>query len=244
MEQNVEVGGSNIQGIMGAVAKPLIIEREVPQSSSLQHIAHLIESKKVVFYTGAGISAGVVLTMPELMQQLSFNDLKNGESAIKLLKSVLDNPEQLVQAMDKFYHSCIDGEPTKAHWAERNISLLKKWGVLTENLDLLHQRTGIEPLNHNQKDWLKTNISPSDLKQIEYVITIGLATDESGFLNWYKQNNPNGVIIALNLSQPIQCAARFTFFPPVEENGQIARAQYNYLGGGFNYQVQRRIEIA
>ncbi|MDF2576666.1 MAG: hypothetical protein K0S74_150 [Chlamydiales bacterium] len=28
------------------------------------------------------------------------------------------------------------------------------------------------------------------------------------------------------LNIDIQCAARFTFFPPVEENGQIARAQY------------------
>ncbi|MDF2578366.1 MAG: toxin [Chlamydiales bacterium] len=36
---------------------------------------------------------------------------------------------------------------------------------------------------------------------------------------------PNGLDFKTN----IQCAARFTFFPPVEENGQIARAQYNHI---------------
>jgi NAD-dependent SIR2 family protein deacetylase len=34
------------------------------------------------------------------------------------------------------------------------------------------------------------------------VITVGLSYDDRGFLGWYKENNPNGKIVAVNLSQP------------------------------------------
>ncbi|MGB9847829.1 MAG: hypothetical protein ACPLKV_01275 [Minisyncoccia bacterium] len=34
------------------------------------------------------------------------------------------------------------------------------------------------------------------------MITIGLSYDDKGFLRWYKENNPNGKIIAINLNQP------------------------------------------
>ena len=34
------------------------------------------------------------------------------------------------------------------------------------------------------------------------MITVGLASDESGFLGWYKATNPKGTIIAINLQQP------------------------------------------
>lgn len=58
------------------------------------------------------------------------------------------------------------------------------------------------PLNHHQESWLKNNVTPEDLKKIYAIITIGLAHDESGFLHWYKQYNPTGIIIAMNIEQP------------------------------------------
>lgn len=79
----------------------------------------------------------------------------------------------------------------------------KRWGLLTENLDLLHQRTGINSLHHdNRGNWLKSNVSEEDLKKIDYVVTVGLTSDESGFLGWYKAANPKWIIIAINLQQP------------------------------------------
>jgi urease accessory protein UreE len=34
------------------------------------------------------------------------------------------------------------------------------------------------------------------------VIAIGLKLDDRGFLGWYKKQNPQGTIIAINLTQP------------------------------------------
>jgi NAD-dependent SIR2 family protein deacetylase len=55
---------------------------------------------------------------------------------------------------------------------------------------------------HLTGSWLKENVKPEWLKDIDVVITIGLSYDDRGFLGWYKENNPNGKIIAINLSQP------------------------------------------
>ena len=104
--------------------------------------------------------------------------------------------------MDDFYKACLSGTPTPAHLAIRDIVEKKRWGLLTENLDLLHQRSGINPLHHEGKDWLNSNVSVADLKKIDYVITLGLARDESGFLGWYKTVHPGRTIIAINLHQP------------------------------------------
>ncbi|WP_333023818.1 hypothetical protein [Wolbachia endosymbiont of Pentidionis agamae] len=98
--------------------------------------------------------------------------------------------------------------PTEAHYALKNIVLLKNWQLLTENLDLLHQRSGIEPIGRiNRTDkinfcWLKKNINPDHLKQIDFIITVGLNSDEVRLLALYKKHNLKGKIIAMNLVQP------------------------------------------
>ena len=55
---------------------------------------------------------------------------------------------------------------------------------------------------HISGPWLRENIKPEWLKEIDGVITIGLSYDDRGFLGWYKENNPNGKIIAIDLEQP------------------------------------------
>lgn len=96
--------------------------------------------------------------------------------------------------------------PTPAHYAVKNIVLLKNWQLLTENVDSLHQRSGVEVLGNTSGkmnfDWLMNNIKPEHLKQIDFVVTCGLNSDGLGFLASYKKYNPKGKIIAMNLVQP------------------------------------------
>jgi NAD-dependent SIR2 family protein deacetylase len=195
---------SSLEMSMGIVADPLVIEEEVrlPESTTVVGLAAYIKDKVVVFYTGAGISVAVVPTMPEIMTKLGLNaDSREGKGLLFLLKKIFAEPESYIAPMDQFYRACFYGMPTPAHVVLSKLVCLKNWGLLTENLDFLHQRTGIEPLSH-KPDWLKNNVTEGDLKKIDVVITIGLQSDESGFLGWYKKNNPNGKIAAINLRSP------------------------------------------
>jgi NAD-dependent SIR2 family protein deacetylase len=184
---------------MGIVHLPRELDQGQAKKITITTLAHLIGTKKCVFYTGAGTSAGVVPTMPQLMQCLGFT--QQGKF-IEIIDKALKDPDSLIKIMEEFYASCLFGRPTPAHIAVKNIVLNKDWGLMTENLDLLHQRTKIKPLTHEAKDWLRENVSIEDLKKIDYVIAIGLARDESGFLGWYKHHNPKGKIVAINLQQP------------------------------------------
>jgi len=187
----------SLEEAMGTVHVPRILEHQTPQIKTLIEIAKLIRDKRCVFYTGAGISAGVVPTMPQLMEKLQLVNRR-----FLAILHAFKNPALYVQPMDDFYKACLYGKPTLAHIAVRDIVQKKNWGLLTENLDLLHQRSGIKPLHHEGSNWLKSNVSEEDLKKIDYVIAVGLASDESGFLGWYKTANPKGRIVAINLQQP------------------------------------------
>jgi NAD-dependent deacetylase len=191
----------SLEEAMGQVHPPLTLEKQVSRHATLAETIKLIRDKKCVFYTGAGISAGVVPTMPQLEKELKLTEESKGKF-LAIIEQALKDPETYRRPMDRFYEACLYGRPTKAHEAVRDIASKLKWGVLTENLDLLHQRSGINPLHHDGSNWLKSNVTETDLKLIDYVITIGLARDESGFLGWYKHIQPQGVIIAINLEQP------------------------------------------
>jgi NAD-dependent deacetylase len=191
----------SLEEAMGQVHLPRSLKNQSPRIGSLLEIVDLIRDKKCVIYTGAGISADVVPTMSQLENELQLTEENKGKF-LAIIEQALKDPETYRRPMDRFYNACLNGKPTKAHVAVRDIASKLEWGILTENLDLLHQRSGIKPLHHDGSDWLKSNVTETDLKLIDYVITIGLARDESGFLGWYKHIHPQGVIIAINLKQP------------------------------------------
>ncbi|WCR57911.1 hypothetical protein [Wolbachia endosymbiont of Ctenocephalides felis wCfeJ] len=82
------------------------------------------------------------------------------------------------------------------------------WQLVTENLDLLHQRSGIQPLGRIDTadkmnfSWLKKNIKGKHFRRVDFIIATGLNSDEVGLLALYKKHNPKGKIIAMNLVQP------------------------------------------
>ena len=190
----------------GSVRRPLVIKNAQPKQLSVADTACLIKNAQAVIYTGAGISAGVVPTLPALLHKFGITDATDRQKNFyTMLYNLLNCPERLISIMDSFYKACLYGKPTAAHQAVKELAIIKNWGVLTENLDLLHQRSGILPLHRNfgsGDNWIKQHVPTEDLKKIDYIIIIGLASDESGFLAWYKSYNPKGVIVAINLQQP------------------------------------------
>lgn len=193
--------------------QPLTIPQATPIKLSASEVAKFISDKNVIFYTGAGISSPVVPDMTELMRQLEI--LHNPNSiidkfthVIEFIRRILKESNEVIKIIDDFKEACLYGNPTPAHYAVRDIILLKNWQLLTENFDLLHQRSGIEPLGRIRRTdkidfcWLKKNIKPQHLKQIDFIVAIGLRSDEVGFLALYKKHNPKGKIIAMNFIQP------------------------------------------
>ncbi|MDM8335549.1 Sir2 family NAD-dependent protein deacetylase [Wolbachia pipientis] len=127
------------------------------------------------------------------------------EDVVALIHKILKEPEKFSKIIDNFYKACFYGMLTSAHYVIKNIVLLKNWQLLTENVDLLYQRSGIEPLGNTSGkmnfSWLRNNFKPEHLKQIDSVVTCGLDSDRLGFLAFYKKRNPKGKIIAMNLAQ-------------------------------------------
>lgn len=184
--------------------EPRVIKAGKPRVLSVAECAELIATKKhVVFYTGAGISAGIVPTMAELMVSLSIGEaFFSAEGSLAYLRAIEKNPESVMAPMRAFFDACRFGVPTLVHEALAKILFRKDWGLITENVDLLHQRSGIDPLCRSHQNWIFAHVSIEDLRSIEAVVTLGLRTDESGFLAWYTLHNPAGIIIALNREQP------------------------------------------
>jgi len=177
-------------------AQPLRIENGAPREISLEEVIDIVKTKSVLFYTGAGISASSnVATMNDLMQSL---EMHNGSR--HFLKEAWQHPYKMIQAFSQFCQSAINAEPTPAHYALTQLALKIKTSIITENVDLLHQRTGIMPI-FAYSDALR-QISEEELRSIDAIICIGLSHDDRGFLAWYKQHNPKGTLISIDLKQP------------------------------------------
>jgi NAD-dependent deacetylase len=169
--------------------------------SSTVAIAEIIKNKKVALYTGAGISAGIVPTMKELESSLHFYKYhKLLPDFCMFLKKIIKHQDSLLQTMSHFYNACINGNPSTAHYAVAQLVADTKWQLITENVDLLHQKTGLVPILATQSE----NIAHIQqlCTEVEYILAIGLSEDQSNFLSYFKKFNPTGIIIGCNLVRP------------------------------------------
>jgi len=177
-------------------AAPLSCESQVPQICSSGELCMFLKTKKYFFYTGAGISAaGNVATMKDLESSL---ELHKGK--IHFLKSLWNTPEKLTDAFSAFCKSAIQSQPTAAHEVLKEIALKSSVAIVTENVDLLQQRTGIAPI-HAASPELHA-VLEKDLQEIEIIVCVGLSHDDRGLLARYKQAHPQGIIIAIDLHTP------------------------------------------
>jgi len=167
------------------------------KSMTTDELACFIKDCNIIFYTGAGISASAgVFTMWQLEEALGMDD-KEGLSK----KNALYDLHGVSRAYQEFCEAMLYNSPTQAHEALKKIVQYKKCKIVTENLDNLHERTGIEPYTIHGKKFGR-NIKNEWACEIEAIICCGLSYDDRGFLGWYKKHNPNGIIIAIDLGKP------------------------------------------
>lgn len=170
-----------------------IIENSHPQTLDEKQLLSILQNHSVLFYTGAGLSiAAGIPSMDQLHQLLGIESTFHSS-----FKKAVENPKLYSQNIYAFYEACISSQPTAAHYAIKRLCQLKKCPLYTENLDVLHEKSGIEPIRINPLE-----ITEQDFSHIDYIICVGLSHDDRGFLGWYKKQNPQGKIIAVDLGNP------------------------------------------
>lgn len=172
-----------------------------PRKISEKELAEIIKNKRVIFYTGAGISAGSVLTMNQLMNDLKM--VKKFEELKEYIVDLIANSENYVKILQNFFDKCENAFPSDAHNILAHFIQKRGQLLITENLDQLHQKTGLTPIvlasNDNYSRGKFSEKIKDEVLKSDAVITIGLNSDESGFLKYYKKLNPEGKIISINL---------------------------------------------
>jgi NAD-dependent SIR2 family protein deacetylase len=170
-----------------------------PKEIKIDQLVKVLKNKRILFYTGAGISiASGVPNMEQLQKNLGID---MSQKIDELLKRAVVNPQSVIDSWEEFTKAAFEKPATAAHQSLSRLAQRLKAQIFTENIDHLQERAGVKA-THLTGPWLKENILPEWLKDIDVVITVGLSYDDRGFLGWYKENNPHGKIIAINLSQP------------------------------------------
>ena len=182
------------------LAKPIRFELVNSfKKMDLKSLSAIINSKKCVFYSGAGLSANSnVLTMNQFLKTMGI-DLSKPEDKFAL--DTLKSPAQVSKKFSEFCNSAFTAEPTPGHMAVANIISQRRISLITENFDFLHERSGLLPF-HADEEISQTKINPDWLTEIDYFICLGLQHDDRGLLALFKKQNPAGKIIALNISHP------------------------------------------
>jgi hypothetical protein len=123
------------------IEKPRELKEQNPQELTASETANLIKQKRVVFYTGAGISlAEGVWAMPELRENLGLKNITlkmvermTSEEFSEFIKKtegefiqkVLTNPEEILNAWKSFHQSAFESPASPAHQALAQIALKK-----------------------------------------------------------------------------------------------------------------------
>ena len=175
------------------------INLPTPIQRSPAKLAEKIKGKKILFYSWAWIS--IASNIPD-MKTLESNLWVDGSILRdKFFDKFIDDPKKAFEARAQFTYNSRYGEPTKAHFAMKELSEKLSCQIFTENIDFLHTNTWIQE-HHVSWPRLRENISEDQMKNIDFVITVWLSADDRWMLQWYKKINPKGKIIALNLEQP------------------------------------------
>ena len=170
-----------------------------PSLISQSTLESIVKNYNILFYTGAGISlASSVPAMNELNELLG---LDVGEGFLFSLEHAIESPSEFASKIRIFHDACFYNAPTPAHYALKDISLYRGTRLITENLDCLHEASGILPYRVNAQQ-LREEVGGKSTAQYDYIICVGLSFDDRGLLGWYKEQNPKGKIVAIDLFQP------------------------------------------
>lgn len=181
------------------LACPLRFTETKPKKITIHEVSEVLKSNRVIFYTGAGISLGAgVHAMAGLERSLG---ICNERPVDNLTHAVSLKGEKALMPWKSFCTAAFKTEPTVAHKALSEIAREKNMYIFTENIDYLHERSGILPVRPT-KQRVVNCICKEDLMELDAIICIGLSRDDRGFLAYYKMHNPKGKIIAIDLKAP------------------------------------------
>jgi NAD-dependent SIR2 family protein deacetylase len=192
-----------------------LVGEGMPTPISTTELAQIIKNQKVIFYTGAGISAGCVPVMANLEKELGLTDLEKTRNYRDFLVRFFEQIEHHIKTMEAFFCTCEYAGPSVAHKALAQIAMQYKHPLFTENIDQLHQKTGLTPvvMPGRQKESLAKIVKAAD-----YIVTIGLSTDDGGFLKYCKEVNPSICIVSINLEKVCYLSGSdFTLIGDIQE---------------------------
>lgn len=156
--------------------------------------------KRVAIYTGAGISisAGIKGSEAYLKSLIGDNATRSitNTDMETLIRRLESNPKSVLQAIEDFNRSLYFTPPSPAHIAIAKLSHRPETIVFTENLDSLHQRSGISPIVMKPAQEMLSELDIEELKKIDVLITTGLSHDDRGFIAYLRELNPQLQIIA------------------------------------------------
>lgn len=176
-----------------------VVESAAAQTMTREQLSRIVEDRRVLFYTGAGLS--VASGVPAMSELYNLLGLERGENFLFSLESALENPREFASKILLFHKACLFSAPTKAHIALKELAVFKNIRLITENLDCLHEASGVYPYRIEAKH-LREEVGGECLAEFDYVICVGLSYDDRGFLGWYKHHNPEGKIVAIDMHQP------------------------------------------
>lgn len=208
-------------------------QQQVPQFMMCEQFVKYLRSHNVIFYTGAGISmAANILDMAQLEQAIGF-DKKDAE---KTTTFVVKNKEKICKTFGNFCKSMFLTPATRAHYALATIAKKMRAPIITENVDYLHEQSGIKAHRLGNVEASKKEFSIDFLQKIDAIICVGLSHDDRAFLQRYKEINPQGVLIAIDLKQPAYIGAE-DFLIPEDLQDFLVRTEQKIL----NSDIAQRI---
>ncbi len=167
-----------------------------PLEISAVEVADVIRKGRTIIYTGAGIS--VAAGTPDMKALMAYLGIDRSESVDDFAQTVMFSPEGMQHRLLSLQESFFE-RTTPAHESLTIIQKLTGVRIATENLDMLGEAAGQELIKRGAIDEILTD---TEVQQLDCIVTVGLRADDSGLLWKFRELNPEGRIIALNVEPP------------------------------------------
>jgi len=163
---------------------------------TINDLADLLRNKKVLIFTGAGISINAGINdlnhFTELQKKMFLPDEK-------YYRNIINNSlDEQITIYNQILKMLTISEPTKSHYIIKDLCYKYGFSLATGNIDSLHQKTGIQPIFQNNLE-----ISIPNLEIYDILLTIGLSDIGAGLVpKTFCEKNKYGIIIAINKNIP------------------------------------------
>ena len=163
---------------------------------SINELAILLSDKKVLLFTGAGISIKAGVVDLKGLGDISYEIFQPVDAYYKDIINMKTDNRKI--AYKKFYSMLTESQPTKSHYIIKKLCDTHNFVLATGNIDGLHEKTGIKPIFQNSDEVVIPNIDSYDI-----LLTVGLSDEGIGSVaKKYKSQRSDGMIISINKDIP------------------------------------------